>query len=116
MVMLGSHYPISSFPSQEMDKEFMKKTLNVDHFFNEENLDTHEMNSYSPMDNLKLIPLDSNCFVVTNSPCLTEIDKECFPTIGGSCIGTSCSKDFCDLIPSSNHEYVLEDILDSHMV
>jgi hypothetical protein len=69
MVMSGSHYPISSFSSQEMEEEAMEKTLNVDHFVNEENMDTHEMNSSSPMDNLELIPLDLDCPDVTNSPC-----------------------------------------------
>jgi hypothetical protein len=116
MVMSGSHYPISSFPSQEMEEEAMEKNLNVDHFVNEENLDTHEMNSSSPMDNLELVYFDLDCPVVTNSPSITDIDQECFPTIDGLFIETSCSNDSCDFLLSSNHEYVLEDISDSHIV
>jgi hypothetical protein len=72
MVMSGSHYPISSFPSQEMEEEAMGKDLNVDHFVNEENMDTHEMNSSSPMDNLELVPFDLDCPIVINSPSLTD--------------------------------------------
>jgi hypothetical protein len=41
MVMSGSHYPISYFPSQWMEEEAMGKNLNVDHFINEENMGTH---------------------------------------------------------------------------
>jgi hypothetical protein len=57
-----------------------------------------------------------DCLVVTNSPCITDIDQECFPTASGSFIETSCSNDSCDFLPSSNHEYVLEDISDSHIL
>jgi hypothetical protein len=58
MVMSGSHYPISYFPSQGMEEGAMEKNLKADHFVNEENMDTHEINSSSPMDNLELVPLD----------------------------------------------------------
>jgi hypothetical protein len=51
MVMSGSHYPLSSFPSQEMEEGAMEKNLKVDHFVNEENLDTLKMNPSSHMDN-----------------------------------------------------------------
>jgi hypothetical protein len=99
-----------------MEEGAMEKNLKVDHFVNEENMDTHEMNSSSPMDNLELVPLDLDCPVVTNSPCITDIEQECFPIVDGSFIETSCSKDSCDFLPSSNHEYALEDISDSHIV
>ena len=56
----------------------MGKDLNVDHVVNRENLDTHGMNSSSPMDNLELVPFDLNSFVVINYPHLTELDQECF--------------------------------------
>jgi hypothetical protein len=104
MVMSGSHYPISSFPSQEMEEEAMEENLNVDHFVNEENLDTHEMNSSSPMDNLELVPFDLDCPVVTNSPSITDIEQECFPIVDGLFIETSCSNDSCDFLLSSNHD------------
>jgi hypothetical protein len=116
MVMSGSHYPISSFPSQGMEEEAMGKDTNVDHFVNEENIDTHDMNPSSPMDNLELIYFDLNCPVVINSPSSTDIDQECFPTVDGLVIEPSCSKNSCDFLLSSNHEYVLEDISDSHIV
>jgi hypothetical protein len=48
MVMSGSHYPISYFPSQGMEEEAMGKDMNVDHFVNEENMDTHDMNFPHP--------------------------------------------------------------------
>jgi len=60
MVMLSSHYPTSSFPSQEMEEEYMGKDMNVYHFVNEENLHSHDMNPSSPMDNLELVPFDLN--------------------------------------------------------
>jgi hypothetical protein len=81
MVMLVSHYPISSFPSQGMEEEAMGKDMNVDHFVNEENMGTHDMNSSSPMDNLELVFFNLNCPSTINSPSLTNIDNECFPTI-----------------------------------
>ena len=40
MVMSGSHYPISYFPSQGMEEETMRKYMNADHFINKENMDT----------------------------------------------------------------------------
>jgi hypothetical protein len=43
-----------------MEEEAMGKH-EFDHFVNEENLDTHEMNSSSPMDNWKLIYVDLDC-------------------------------------------------------
>jgi hypothetical protein len=48
MVMSGSHYPISSFPSQGMEEEAMGKNLNADHFVNKKILDIHEINISSP--------------------------------------------------------------------
>jgi hypothetical protein len=53
---------------------------------------------------------------VINSPSLTKIDQECFPIVGGLFIETSCSKNSFDFLLSSNHEYVLEDISDSHIL
>jgi len=53
----------------------MGKDLNVDHVVNRENLDTHGMNSSSPMDNLELVPFDLNCHVVTSSPSITDIEQ-----------------------------------------
>jgi hypothetical protein len=50
MVMSSSHYPISFFISQEKEEEAMGKYLDADHFVNEENIDTCEMNSSSPME------------------------------------------------------------------
>jgi hypothetical protein len=50
------------------------------------------MNPSSPMDNLELVSFDLNCPVVINSPSLTKIDQECFPTVCGLFIETSCSK------------------------
>ena len=75
MVMSGSHCPISYFSSQEMEEGDIEKNLNADHFVNEENMDTHEINSFSPMDNLELVPLDLDCPTVTNSSCITDIEK-----------------------------------------
>jgi hypothetical protein len=77
------HYPISCFPSQGLEEEFMGENLNVDHFVNEENLDTHEINSSSPVDNFELVPLILDCLAVTNSPCIDDIDQECFSTTIG---------------------------------
>ena len=116
MVMSGSHYHISSFPSRETKEGAMEKNLKADHFVNEENLDTHEINSSSPMDNLESVPLVLDCLVVTNFPCIVDIDQECFPTASGSFIENSFSNDSCDFLPSSNHECVLEDISDSHIL
>jgi hypothetical protein len=81
MVMSGSHYPISSFPSQEMEEEAMEKDMNVDQSINEENMDTHNMKPSSPMDKVELIYVDLSCSVVIISPSLTEIDQECFPIV-----------------------------------
>ena len=74
------------------------------------------MNSSSHMDNLKLIYVDLDCLDVSNSPSSSDIEKYCFPIADRSFIGTSCFNDSYDLFLSSNHEYALEDILDSHMV
>jgi hypothetical protein len=116
MVMSGSHYPISSSPSQEMEEEAMGKDMNVDHFVNKENIDKLNMNPSSPMDILELVSFDLDCPVVINSPSLIDIEQECFPTTDGLVIEPSCSNHSCDFLLSSNHEYVLEDISDSHIV
>jgi hypothetical protein len=58
-----------------MEEGAMGKDLNVDHVVNRENLDTHGMNSSSPMDNLELVPFDLNCHVVTSSPSITDIEQ-----------------------------------------
>jgi hypothetical protein len=68
------------------------------------------------MDNLELVYVDLNCPVVINSPSSTDIEQECFPTDDGLVIEPSCSKNSCDFLLSSNHEYVLKDISDSHIV
>jgi hypothetical protein len=75
MVMLGSHYPISYFPSQGIKEEANNKDMKADHFVNKENMDTHETNSSSPMDKVELIYVDLNCHVVTNSPSITDIEQ-----------------------------------------
>jgi hypothetical protein len=85
--------------------------MNDDHFVNGENMDTHGMNPSSPRDNFKLVYFNLNFLIVINSPSLTQTDQECFPTVGGSFIENSCSEDYCDFLPSSNHEYLLEYIL-----
>jgi len=41
------------------------------------------MNSSSRMDNLELVPFDLDCPVVTNSPCITDIEQECFHNTDG---------------------------------
>ena len=116
MVMLGSHYSISYFPSQEIKYEATWIDLKANDFVNEEYLDTHEMNSSSPMDNLELVPFDLDCPVVANSPCITDIKQDFFPIVDGLFIETSCSEDSCDLFPASNHEYVMQYISDSHIL
>jgi hypothetical protein len=116
MVISSSHCPISSFPSRGMEEKAMERNLNADHFINEENMDIHETNISSPINNLELVHFDLNCPAAINSHCLTKIDQERFPTVGGSFIETSCSNDSYDFLPSSNHKYVLEDILDSHIM
>jgi hypothetical protein len=68
------------------------------------------------MDSLELFPFDLDCPIVTNSPSLTDIELEFFPSTDESFIENSCSNDSCYLILSSNHEYVLEDILYCHIV
>jgi hypothetical protein len=99
-----------------MEEEDMEKNLKADHFVNEENIDTLKMNSFSHLDNLKLIYVDLDCPDVSNSPSSSEIEKYCFPIADRSFIETSCSNDSYDLLLSSNHEYDLEYISDSHMV
>jgi len=94
----------------------MEKKLKDGHFFNEENLDTLKMNSSSHMDNLKLIYVDLDCPNVSNYLSSSDIEKYCFPIADRSFIGTSCFNDSYDLFLSSNHEYALEDISNSHMV
>jgi hypothetical protein len=73
MVMLGYYFPISYFSSQGMEEKAMEQNLNADNFVNEENLDTREMNSSSPMENLKSIPVDIFFSTVTNSLDITDI-------------------------------------------
>ena len=79
-------------------------------------MDTHDMNPSSPMDNLDFVSFDLNCSVVINSPRLTKIDQEYFSIVVGLFSETSCYKNYCDLLLSSNHEYVMKYILDSHIV
>jgi hypothetical protein len=73
------------------------------------------MNSSSHMDNLELIPLDSNCFV-TNSPFIIDIENKCFLIADGFFIKTSCSKDSCYFLPTYNHEYSMKYISDLRIV
>jgi hypothetical protein len=94
----------------------MGKDMNVDHFLNEENLDKLNMNPFSPMDIFELVYYDLDCPVIINYPSSIDIEKDCFPTVDGLVIEPSCSNHSCDLLLSSNHEYVLEDISDSHIV
>ena len=68
------------------------------------------------MDNLKLIYADLDCLDVSNSPSSSDIEKDCFPIVDRSFIETSCSNDSYDCLLSSNHEYALEYISDSHIV
>jgi hypothetical protein len=110
MVVSSSHYPISSFPSQGMEEESMGKYVNVNHFVNEENVNTLNMITSSSMDKMELVSFDLNCFVVINPPSLNKLEKECFPTVDGSFIEPSCSKKSCDFILSYNHAHVLKDI------
>jgi hypothetical protein len=116
MVMSGSHYHNSYFPSWEMEEEDMEQDMNVDQSINEENMDTHNMIPSSPMDKMELISIDLSCYVVITSPSLTKIDHECFPIVSRLFIEPSCSENYCDLILFSNHEYVLKDILYSHIL
>jgi hypothetical protein len=115
MVMSGLHCPISYFLSQEMEGD-MEKKFEADHFFNEENLDTHVMSSPSHVDNLKLIYVDLDCPAISNYPSSSDIEQDYFPIFDRSFIKTSCSNDSYDLLLSSNHEYDLEDISNSLMV
>jgi hypothetical protein len=112
MVMSYSHYPISSFPSKEMEEESMEQNMNVDQSVNEENMDPHDMNPSSPIDKVELIYVYLSCFVVLISPSLTMIDQECFPIVVESFIEPSCFENSYDFLLSSNHEYVLKDISD----
>ena len=57
----------------------MERNLNYVHLVNEENIETNEMNSSSPMDNLELVPLDLDCPTITNYACITDMEIECFP-------------------------------------
>jgi len=107
MVMSGSHYPTSSFPSQEIKEEAMGKYLNADNFVNEENLDTHDMNPSSFMGNLEFSPVNLDIFVAIHSLSLTNMDQECFSIVGGLFSKTSCSKNSCDFILSYNHDYYM---------
>jgi hypothetical protein len=68
------------------------------------------------MDNSKLIYDDLDCPDVLNSSSPSDIEQDFFPIDDRSSIETSCSNNSYDLFLSSNHEYALEDILDSHMV
>ena len=68
------------------------------------------------MDNLKLIYADLYCPDVSNSSSASDIEKDYFPIADRLCIETSCSNDSYDLLLSSNHEFSLEDISNSHMV
>jgi hypothetical protein len=99
-----------------MEEEAMDSKLNSDHFLNEENLDAHGMNPSSPMYNLELVSCYLICFVVINSPILIKIDQGCFPIPGGSFNKTSCSKISYDFLLSSNDEYVMKYISDSHIL
>jgi hypothetical protein len=75
MFFSSSHYPISSLLSQEMEEEAMGKDLNDDHFVNEGNMDTHRMNSSSPMYNLELVSFVVDCPIVINYPSSIDIDQ-----------------------------------------
>jgi hypothetical protein len=46
----------------------------------------------------------------------TDIDQECFSTNDGLVIEPSCYYNYCYLLLSSIYGYVLEDILDSHIM
>jgi hypothetical protein len=83
MVMSSSHYPLSSFPSQQMEEGAMEKKLKVGHFVNEETLDTLKMNPSSHMDNSKLIYDDLDCPDILNSSSSSDIEQDFFVlTIG----------------------------------
>ena len=94
----------------------MEQNLKVDHFVNEENLDTLKMNPSSHMDNSKLIYVDLDYPDILNSPSLSDIEKDWFPIDDRSFIETFCSNDSYDLLLSSNHEYVLKYISYSHIL
>jgi hypothetical protein len=74
MVMLGSHYHISYFSSQEIEEKAMEGSLNVDHFINEENMYIHEMNLSSPINKMELVYVDLDFPVVINSLDSTDIE------------------------------------------
>jgi hypothetical protein len=99
-----------------MEKEVMEKDMIYDHFVNEENMDTHDMNPSSPLDNLELVPFYLNCYSIINSPISTKIDQACFLIVVGLFSETSCSKNHFYLLLSSNHEHVLKDISDSRIM
>jgi hypothetical protein len=94
----------------------IEKNLKIDHLVNEENMDTHEMNSSSPMDNLKSIPIDLNFFAIKTFPHITDIEQEFFLTVNEPFIKTSCSKNYFHLLPYSNCEYALEYISNPHVL
>jgi hypothetical protein len=116
MVISGSHYRVSYFPSQEMEEEAMEQNMNADHSVNEENMDTHVMNPSSPMNKEELIFADMSCVSILISPILTKIDQDYFPIVDRSFIEPSCSENSCDFPLSTNREYVLEDISDSNIM
>jgi hypothetical protein len=61
-----------------MEEEATGKDINDDNFVNEENMDTHDINLSSPMDNLELVSFDLDSYATINSPSLTEMNKNVF--------------------------------------
>jgi hypothetical protein len=79
-------------------------------------MDTHDMKPSSEMDEMELSFVDLICSIVIISPSLTKIDQYCFHIIVGLFIEPYCSKNSCDFLLSSDHEYVFKQILDSHIL
>jgi hypothetical protein len=90
--------------------------MNVYQYINEENMDTHDMKPSSQMVKVELIFVELNSSAVIISPSLTEIDQKGFPIFVELFIEPSCFENSCDFILSSDREYVLKDISDSHVL